>query len=161
MAKGDLCYKKGGNALARKKDGDALVYKAAPSKTATIRVPWTPQSYVCNTYSAYHEISFSCSGAFSSGAGSILSKSDGGTETVFKVMVSQGPAVFTVSVSTSTECSAASEDPGVTCRVFAAQAGVTPMVRKTVPAPRAESGSAPTAVRVSFDASGKLTGISS
>ena len=160
MAKGDLCYKSGGNALCYKGGGTALVYKGQASPTATIRVPWGPQSYVCNTYDTYHEISFSCSGAFASGSGSIVSQSSDGTETVFKVKVSEGPAVFALSVSTSTPCGAKEEDPGATCRVLAAQRDASPKAKSSVSAPRTESGSSPTVVSVSFDADGKLTGVS-
>ena len=40
MALGDLCYKKGGTALAYKKGGSALVYKSEPSGDITVRVAW-------------------------------------------------------------------------------------------------------------------------
>lgn len=160
MDTGALCYKSGGNALCFKGGGSALVYKGQSAPPATIRVPWGPQSYVCSTYDTYHEISFNCSGSFVSGAGSVLSQSSDGTETVFKVKVTQGPAVFAVSVGTSTPCSAAEEDPGAKCRVLAAQRNAAPKAKSNVSAPRSESGASPTVVRVSFDSDGKLTGIS-
>lgn len=159
MAIGDLCYKSGGNALCLKGGSTPLVYKGLSAQTATIRVPWSPQSYVCNTYSVYHEISFVCSGFFSSGAGSVVSQSSDGTETVFKVKVTSGPAVFTLSVASSTPCSATQEDPGVSCRVLAAQRNASPKSKSAVSAPRSESGASPALVSVSFDANGKLTGV--
>ena len=106
MALGDLCYKKGGSALAYKKGGSALVYKSEPSGDVTVRVPWSPQSYTCHTYAAYHEITFVCSGRFTSGSGSIVSQVNGGTEVVFTLRITQGPAVFAVSTGISTPCSA-------------------------------------------------------
>ncbi len=159
MAKGDLCYKKGGNALCFKHLGSSLVHKGEASAEATVRVPWSPQSYVCSTYNEYHEISFSCSGSFTEGAGSIVEQTGSGTETVFKLKISDKPAVFEISVSTSTPCTAKEEDPGATCRVFVSQRGVTPRSKSGVSAPRAESGGSPTTVRVSFDSAGKLTGV--
>lgn len=162
MAKGDLCYKKGGNSLCFKSGGSALVYKADPvakPTEATVRVPWAPQSYTCTTYNTYHEITFSCSGSFTRGSGSVVSKTDGGTETIFKLQVTKGPAVFTVSVSDTTPCSATEEDPGATCRVLAAQTGATPKSKSGVTIPRIDGGASPNTVRVSFDSNKKLTGV--
>lgn len=160
MALGDLCYKKGGSALAYKKGGSALVYKSKPSGDVTVRVPWSPQSYTCHTYDQYHEITFACSGSFTSGSGSIVSQVNGGTEIVFTLRVTQGPAVFAVSTGISTPCSATEEDPGATCDILANQRGVTPKVKRGVSAPRSESGKSATVTNINFDSSKKLTGIS-
>lgn len=160
MALGDLCYKKGGTALAYKKGGSALVYKSEPSGDVTVRVPWSPQSYVCHTYDQYHEIAFVCSGRFTSGSGSIVSQVSGGTEVVFTLRITQGPAVFAVSTGISTPCSATEEDPGATCDILANQRGVTPKVKRGVPAPRSESGKSATVTNIIFNSSKKLTSIS-
>ena len=160
MALGDLCYKKGGTALAYKKGGSALVYKSEPSGDVTVRVPWSPQSYVCHTYDQYHEIAFVCSGRFTSGSGSIVSQVNGGTEVIFTLRITQGPAVFAVSTGISTPCSATEEDPGATCDILANQRGVTPKVKRGVPAPRSESGKSATVTNINFNSSKKLTSIS-
>lgn len=160
MALGDLCYKKGGTALAYKKGGSALVYKSEPSGDVTVRVPWSPQSYVCHTYDQYHEIAFACSGRFTSGSGSIVSRVSGGTEVVFTLRITQGPAVFAVSTGISTPCSATEEDPGATCDILANQRGVTPKVKRGVSAPRSESGKSATVTNIIFNSSKKLTSIS-
>lgn len=160
MALGDLCYKKGGTALAYKKGGSALVYKSEPSGDVTVRVPWSPQSYVCHTYDQYHEIAFVCSGRFTSGSGSIVSQVSGGTEVVFTLRITQGPAVFAVSTGISTPCSATEEDPGATCDILANQRSVTPMVKRGVSAPRSESGKSATVTNIIFNSSKKLTSIS-
>ena len=160
MALGDLCYKKGGTALAYKKGGSALVYKSEPSGDVTVRVPWSPQSYVCHTYDQYHEIAFVCSGRFTSGSGSIVSQVNGGTEVIFTLKITQGPAVFAVSTGISTPCSATEEDPGATCDILANQRGVTPMVKRSISAPRSESGKSATVTNISFNSSKKLTSIS-
>lgn len=160
MALGDLCYKKGGTALAYKKGGSALVYKSEPSGDVTVRVPWSPQSYVCHTYDQYHEIAFVCSGRFTSGSGSIVSQVNGGTEVIFTLRITQGPAVFAVSTGISTPCSATEEDPGATCDILANQRGVTPKVKRGVSAPRSESGKSATVTIINFNSSKKLTSIS-
>ena len=160
MALGDLCYKKGGTALAYKKGGSALVYKSEPSGDVTVRVPWSPQSYVCHTYDQYHEIAFVCSGRFTSGSGSIVSQVNGGTEVIFTLRITQGPAVFAVSTGISTPCSATEEDPGATCDILANQRGVTPKVKRGSSAPRAESGKSATVTNINFNSSKKLTSIS-
>lgn len=160
MALGDLCYKKGGSALAYKKGGSALVYKSEPSGDVTVRVPWSPQSYTCHTYDQYHEIAFVCSGRFTSGSGSIVSQVSGGTEVVFTLRITQGPAVFAVSTGISTPCSATDEDPGATCDILANQRGVTPKVKRGVTAPRSESGKSATVTNINFNSSKKLTDIS-
>ena len=160
MALGDLCYKKGGTALAYKKGGSALVYKSESSGDVTVRVPWSPQSYVCHTYDQYHEIAFVCSGRFTSGSGSIVSQVNGGTEVIFTLRITQGPAVFAVSTGISTPCSATEEDPGATCDILANQRGVTPKVKRGVPAPRSESGKSATVTNIIFNSSKKLTSIS-
>ena len=160
MALGDLCYKKGGTALAYKKGGSALVYKSEPSGDVTVRVPWSPQSYVCHTYDQYHEIAFVCSGRFTSGSGSIVSQVSGGTEVVFTLRITKGPAVFAVSTGISTPCSATEEDPGATCDILANQRGVTPKVKRGVSAPRSESGKSATVTIINFNSSKKLTSIS-
>lgn len=160
MALGDLCYKKGGSALAYKKGGSALVYKSEPSGDVTVRVPWSPQSYVCHTYDQYHEIAFVCSGRFTSGSGSIVSQVSGGTEVVFTLRITQGPAVFAVSTGISTPCSATEEDPGATCDILANQRGVTPKVKRGILAPRSESGKSATVTNINFNSSKKLTSIS-
>lgn len=162
MAKGDLCYKKGGNSLCFKSGGSALVYKIDPSARPTeavVRVPWTPQSYVCNTYDTYHEITFSCTGSFTDGSGEIVSQTNGGTETVFKLRITEGPAVFTISVSDSTPCTATDEDPGATCRVLVSQRGVAPIALSGVSVPRTDGGAKPNIIDVSFDEARKLTGV--
>jgi len=156
---GKLCRKSGGNALCFKHGGSALVFKAEQVGDVTVRVPWTPQSYTCNTFSTYHEITFSATGSFTQGAGSIVSQTNGGTEVVFTLRVTQGPAVFSISTACSTPCTAHEEDPGVTCNVFANQRGAAPKVKSGVSAPRSESGSSPTVTNVNFDAFRKLTGI--
>lgn len=160
MALGDLCYKKGDSALAYKKGGSALVYKSEPSGDVTVRVPWSPQSYTCHTYDQYHEIAFACSGRFTSGSGSIVSQVSGGTEVVFTLCITQGPAVFAVSTGISTPCSATEEDPSATCDILANQRGVTPKVKRGVSAPRTESGKSATVTNINFNSSKKLTGIS-
>ena len=160
MALGDLCYKKGGTALAYKKGGSALVFKSEPSGDVTVRVPWSPQSYVCHTYDQYHEIAFVCSGRFTSGSGSIVSQVSGGTEVVFTLRITKGPAVFAVSTGISTPCSATEEDPGATCDILANQRGVTPMVKRGISAPRSESGKSATVTNIIFNSSKKLTSIS-
>ena len=160
MALGDLCYKKGDTALAYKKGGSALVYKSKPSGDVTVRVPWSPQSYTCHTYDQYHEIKFACSGSFTSGSGSIVSQVNGGTEVVFTLRITQGPAVFAVSTGISTPCSATEEDPGATCDILANQRGVTPKVKRGVSAPRSESDKSATVTNINFDSSKKLTDIS-
>ena len=160
MALGDLCYKKGGTALAYKKGGSALVYKSESSGDVTVRVPWSPQSYVCHTYDQYHEIAFVCSGRFTSGSGSIVSQVSGGTEVVFTLRITKGPAVFAVSTGISTPCSATEEDPGATCDILANQRGVTPKVKRGISAPRSESGKSATVTIINFNSSKKLTSIS-
>ena len=160
MALGDLCYEKGGTALAYKKGGSALVYKSEPSGDVTVRVPWSPQSYVCHTYDQYHEIAFVCSGRFTSGSGSIVSQVNGGTEVIFTLRITQGPAVFAVSTGISTPCSATEEDPGATCDILANQRGVTPKVKRGISAPRSESGKSATVTNINFNSSKKLTSIS-
>ena len=160
MALGDLCYEKGGTALAYKKGGSALVYKSEPSGDVTVRVPWSPQSYVCHTYDQYHEIAFVCSGRFTSGSGSIVSQVSGGTEVVFTLRITKGPAVFAVSTGISTPCSATEEDPGATCDILANQRGVTPKVKRGISAPRSESGKSATVTNINFNSSKKLTSIS-
>ena len=160
MALGDLCYKKGDTALAYKKGGSALVYKSESSGDVTVRVPWSPQSYVCHTYDQYHEIAFACSGLFTSGSCSIVSQVSGGTEVVFTLRITKGPAVFAVSTGISTPCSATYEDPGATCDILANQRGVTPMVKRGISAPRSESGKSATVTNIIFNSSKKLTSIS-
>lgn len=162
MAKGDLCYKSGGNALCFKRGGSALVCKGDGLGDITVRVPWTPQHYVCTTYSQYHEISFSVSGAWTvGGGGAVLSQDDGGSETVIVIArPTARPAVFTLSISCSTPCSATDEDPGVSCDVFATQTGAHPLSKRGVSAPRTATGAFPATVSLSFDADGKLTGVS-
>ena len=160
MALGDLCYEKGGTALVYNKGDSALVYKSEPSGDVTVRVPWSPQSYVCREFGQYHEIAFACSGLFTSGSGSIVSQVSGGTEVVFTLRITKGPAVFTVSTGISTPCSAAEEDPGATCDILANQRGVTPKVKRGVPAPRSESGKSATVTNIIFNSSKKLTSIS-
>ena len=157
---GKLCYKHGGDALAYKHGGDALVYKSEPSGDVTVRVPWSPQSYTCHTFNVYHEIAFVCSGRFTSGSGSIVSQVSGGTEVVFTLRITQGPAVFAVSTGISTPCSATEEDPGATCDILANQRGVTPKVKRGVSAPRSESDKSATVTNINFNSSKKLTGIS-
>lgn len=156
---GDLCYKHGGTALCYKHGGTALIYKALQPGDVTVRVPWTPQDYVCNYQGVYHVITFTATGSFVQGAGTILSQTSGGTEVVFTLRVTQGPAVFRVLTSSSTPCRGTYEDPGVTCRVLANQRGVTPKVKTGVAAPRVETGASAAATDISFDINRKLTGI--
>lgn len=157
---GKLCYKQGDGRLAHKMGSGSLIYKSEPSDDVTVRVPWSPQSYTCHTYDQYHEIAFACSGCFMSGSGSIVSQVSGGTEVVFTLRITQGPAVFAVSTGISTPCSATEEDPGVTCDILANQRGVTPKVKRGVSAPRSESGKSATVTNINFNSSKKLTGIS-
>lgn len=157
---GKLCYRHGVDALAYKHGGDALIYKSEPSGDVTVRVPWSPQSYVCREFGRYHEITFACSGLFTSGSGSVVSQVSGGTEVVFTLRITQGPAVFAVSTGISTPCSATYEDPGATCDILANQRGVTPKVKRGVPAPRSESGKSATVTNIIFNSSKKLTSIS-
>ena len=107
---GQLAHVKGGAALAYRKGGHALVYKGEP-RPITIRVPWGPQSYVCTTYSMYHELEMTISGEWLLGSGEIVEQITGGTETVFKVKPTKLPAQFAVVASGRSPCSAATEDP--------------------------------------------------
>ena len=107
---GQLAHVKGGGALAYRKGGHALVFKGSP-RPITIRVPWGPQSYVCTTYSMYHELEMTISGEWLLGSGEILEQITGGTETVFKVKPTKLPAQFAVVASGRSPCSAATEDP--------------------------------------------------
>ena len=115
---------------------------------------------MCRAFGKYHEIAFACSGLFTSGSGSIVSQVSGGTEVVFTLRITQGPAVFAVSTGISTPCSATYEDPGATCDILANQRGVTPMVKRGISAPRSESGKSATVTNIIFNSSKKLTSIS-
>ena len=107
---GQLAHVKGGAALAYRKGGHALVFKGCP-RPITIRVPWGPQSYVCHTYSMYHELTMTISGEWLLGSGEIVEQITGGTETVFKIKPTKLPAQFAVVASGRSPCSAATEDP--------------------------------------------------
>ena len=107
---GQLAHVKDGHALAYRKGGHALVFKGRP-RPITIRVPWGPQSYVCTTYSMYHELEMTISGEWLSGDGKIVEQITGGTETVFKIKATDLPAQFAVVASGRSPCSAATEDP--------------------------------------------------
>ncbi len=134
-----------------------LVYKGG--KETTIRIPWLPQTYTCHTFTVYHIIAFAASGAFTSGSGKIVSQTDGGTEIVFKLKVESGPAVFEISVNSSTPCAAEDEDPGVKCSVAVNQVGVTPKMKKSITVPRIETTHSPKKILISFDADCKLVSI--
>ena len=107
---GQLAFRKNGSALAYRKGGHALVYKGVP-RPITIRVPWGPQSYVCATYSMYHELVMSISGAWLLGSGEILEQVVGGAESIFKIRPTKFPAEFAVVASGSSPCAAVSADP--------------------------------------------------
>lgn len=107
---GQLAHVNGGAALAYRKGGHALVFKGRP-RPITIRVPWGPQSYVCTTYSMYHELEMTISGEWLLGSGEIVEQITGGTETVFKIKPTKLPAQFAVVASGRSPCSAATEDP--------------------------------------------------
>lgn len=107
---GQLAHVKGGAALAYRKGGHALVFKGSP-RPITIRVPWGPQSYVCATYSMYHELEMTISGEWLLGSGEIVEQITGGTETVFRIKPTELPAQFAVVASGRSPCSAVSEDP--------------------------------------------------
>ena len=107
---GQLAFRKNGSALAYRKGGNALVYKGE-SRPITIRVPWGPQSYVCATYSMYHEFSMSINGKNIEGVCEILEQITGGAESVFKIRPRLLPARFAVVVYGTSPCGAASSDP--------------------------------------------------
>ena len=107
---GQLAHVKGGGALAYRKGGHALVFKGSP-RSITIRVPWGPQSYVCRTYSVYHELEMTVTGGWLLGGGEIIEETHGGTESVFKVKPTELPAQFFVLCSGRSPCAAATEDP--------------------------------------------------
>lgn len=149
-----LCFKRGSGEGA---SSFPLIFKGGAE--AVIRVPWGPQSYTCHTYDAYHDIAFQANGRFANGTGTIVSQTDGGTEIVFRIKVSSGPAVFEISANSSTPCTATSEDPGVKCSVLANQTGAAPKMKKSISVPRIETTPSPSVTRVNFNASCKLVSI--
>lgn len=103
---GQLAHVKGGGALAYRKGGHALVFKGSP-RPITIRIPWSPQAYVCRTYSMYHDLAFSS--ALS--GGEVLESVTSGAEHMYKVRVAQAPATIRLTIGGHSGCSAVDEDP--------------------------------------------------
>lgn len=103
---GQLAHVKGGDALAYRKGGHALVYKGEP-RPITIRIPWSPQAYVCRTYSMYHDLVFTS--ALS--GGEVLESVTSGAEHMYKVRVAQAPATIRLTIGGHSGCSAVGEDP--------------------------------------------------
>jgi hypothetical protein len=156
---GRLCHVKGGGALAYRKGGDALIFKGNPPGEVVIRIPWGPQSYVCDAVGVYHELQFSATVQIVAGAGSIVERSEGGTETVVKVRIYSAPATIEVLTSIVSPCSDGSQDPGVSCDVLATQRGAVPRSRRGVAAPRLSAGGEPTSVRIEVGADCRLSGV--
>lgn len=155
---GQLAHVKGGAALAYRKGGHALVFKGQP-RPITIRVPWGPQSYVCATYSMYHELEMSVTGEWLLGSGKILEQITGGTETVFRISPAALPAQFAVAASGRSPCAAATEDPPeIPDMWFEA----TATQRDADPAESGRVGGVcmtPKSVVFSIDETGTLTGV--
>lgn len=147
-----LCYKKAGNRHG------ALCYKCA-SPEVTIRFSWSPQAYVCRSFNAYHEISLRLDASFTAGSGVVVSRHDGGTETVFTIKVTKGPATFELRAGSVTDCIALDEDPGVVGNAFAAQRGQPPRMRTRIQVPREHSDTGDAVILINFNGDRLLTGV--
>ena len=154
---GKLCHKYGGTALAYKRGGNALVFKTQTTTpgNCVIEVDWRPQTWICQTYNIEHQIVFTCTGAFTAGSGSVT-RTAGTSSVTFTLSGISGTATFTITFSNNSGCST-TEDPGVKVNIIAAQSGATPRMLTNTHCPMANSGSK--TVSVSFDSSGKLTGV--
>lgn len=150
MALGDLCYKKGGTALAYKKGGDALIYKAAPvTKPGDITLVYTASQLEVGPIKSCGNIhTVIIHVGSNSGEGSL--------ETVVPNVSA------TISGHTeSSGCAYPEENPPITVTVVAIQpsTGVTVQVAKNLAnVANYESGGTFT-VSVTCDATGKLTGL--
>lgn len=163
---GKLChhYTASSLALVYKSGGVSLVYKVKPVEDCTIRIPWTPQSYICVAADTYHELSLDCTWGFTTGIGSVMAAPSSTTditttELVFKIKPTGG-AVFTVTLSVHSPCSASyTEDPGVTCGVFATQPSTIPKYMQGVAIPRDTNSPSSVSLSFTFDSAGVLQGI--
>lgn len=119
---GQLVHRRGSDSLAYRRGGHALAYRGEP-RTITLRIPWGPQSYVCSTYSAYHNLAFSSSVS----GGETVESETSGVEHIYEVRATEAPCTLEISLAASTPCSAASEEPPeipeMTAEVFALQRG--------------------------------------
>jgi len=153
---GKLCHKHGGGALCHKHGGDALVYKSQAPEDATVEVEMGPVDWHCLTYDVDHVARVSCTAAFTAGSGTVTRTQGGSSDTsqAFAVHPNRGAAAevtFSMRV-TLTECSGP-EDPGVHGDVVAVQGAASGTASAALPV-----GSDATVV-VSFDASGRMTGV--
>lgn len=150
-----LCYKSG---------GVNLIYKIAPVEVCAIRIPWTPQSYVCVAASTYHELTLNCAWSFTGGSGSVISAPSATSgirtsELVFKIRPSGGE-IFTVTLSEHSPCTASyTEDPGVTCDVFATQPSIVPQYLQGVAIPRDSNSPSFVSIAFTFNSAGVLQNI--
>lgn len=147
---GSLLYRKSGEKVGH------LVYRSdGRDDICTIRVPWKPQHYTCDTYHQYHEAEATIDGQVTSGSLELVSHTVGTTEDVFEVRVLAGPAVFTLSLSADFNC--ASDEPGdLTCDVFATMRRGEPKMKRDCACPRSQT---PNTVQVLFNAAVLLEGI--
>ena len=152
---GKLCYSA--------TDNTSLIYKVIPKEkeigNTTIRIPWTPQSYVCETYHVYHELTFNCSGRFTSGSGTATGNTNttgsSSVEMVITLSNVSANAVFTINVSYNTPCSAQDTAP-VQCDTFVTQQGGPTLALQGNSVAKSSSS---TAIRISFNGDGVLTGV--
>lgn len=153
---GKLCYVYGGSALAYKSGESALIYKSAGEEYGDIvvKIEWSPQSYVCKKYGYYHEIKFVCSGTWSAGSGTSTTDASGSLFVITLADVAPS-SVYAISLGCTTPCEDTTEDPGVTCNVYANQRGAVPSAKQGVSCPRNTIATA-AVVRVEMDADGKL-----
>ena len=155
---GSLCYKHGSGSLCYKHSGTSLIFKGVkPTRPGecTVQVNWRPPTWICQTYHVEHQNQFSCTGSFTAGSGNV-SRTASGTSVVFILSNISGPATFTLSFSNVSNC-VTTEDPGVTADFVAAQSGAAPRMKTNVHCPLSSMSQGH--VAVSFDASGKLSGV--
>lgn len=152
-----LCYKKNGSALCYKKGGSdvgKLVYKGEP-RLIYVVVAWSPESFVCKTYGATHQISGTCVWQCTSGVAIQVDSSTVPGEIRYTFKVTQRPATIVLTLTCAMSC-AANEYADVTFRLMASQRNVTPKMRSVTP-PGAPTSSATATLNV--DATGNLISI--
>lgn len=149
-----LCYRRGGVALCFKRGTRNLIYKKEnENKSCTISVIYGKQSWVCTTYSAYHEIEYS-----TVGSGLVITSMETSIDSASYVVTPSGSNSFVLTVIASTNCAALEhETPGASCTVAASQQGVTPKVARGI----ALAPNIARTIYVEFNSSGTLTNIRS